>query len=226
MLKRLLQVSASLALLALAASTVVMCADVHELAKSATIALRDLDETVKQQNVQLAQDELHLDQVLTGLDSTVTELNIAAKEQQSYWAKTSADSDKTVKALRLTTDRLALLLQHTDQELNFTLLPNLDRQITSTAQGAQLSLASLTHASDALTFQINDVGPILTSLGESSAQLAQASGHANKILADGEHTADYYEKKLTTPASFAKRLGMTLLDVGSKLGNIMAGFVK
>jgi len=225
-MKAFLYLSASVCLLTLAVSTTLLCTRALEMEKHADAAILDLDEAIKQQNIDLAQDEFHLDQVMGDLQGTISELNVAAKQQQAYWAKTSADSDKTVKALRLTTDRLALLMKHTDEQLNSSLLPDLDRQLNLTTEQAQLTLGSIGHASDALTFQINDLGPIVANLSETSAQLALSSQHADKILADGEHTADYYEKRLTTPASFAKRVGMTLLDVGSKLGNIMSGFVK
>lgn len=224
-MKTLLYLSGSIALLTLAVSAAVVCVDVHSLAKESKRVLDQAGEAISTQNVNLAQDEMHLDLVLGELEGTASQLNGAAKEQQVYWAKISADSDKTVKALRLTTDRIALLADHTDKALTGYLLPDVDRQMNFTADRLQATLDGVSHASDALTFQINDVGPIIANLSESSAQLALASQHANKILADGEHTADYYEKRLTTPASFAHRVGMTLLDVGSKLGNIMAGFV-
>jgi hypothetical protein len=221
-----LQLTAALALLCLSVSTVVLSRDMHQLALDSSKTLRDIDDSVRTQNINLAQDEMHLDSVLQSIDA-------AANEQRAYWQKTSADSDKTVKALRLAVDRASLLLDHTDKQLNGALLPDFDRQLNMTAESAQLAFGSVGHATDALTFQINDLGPTLTSLGEGSAQLAKAaaylvsaSGHANNILADGEKTADYYEKKLTTPLSFAHQLANGLLDVGSKAGNIVTGFVK
>lgn len=234
-MRTLLYLSASIALLTLSCSTIVLTRagiqtrnDVHQIATETQQTLRDIDESVKVQNISLVQDEMNLDAVLESLDS-------AASEQRTYWQKTSADSDKTVKALRLAVDRASLLLDHTDKQLNGVVLPDADRELTATAQSAQMTIDSLGHTSDALAFQLNDVdiGPTLANIDESSARLANtmanlqdASGHANKILDDGQKTADYYERKLTTPASFAHRLAMTLLDVGSKLGNIFAGFVR
>jgi hypothetical protein len=228
MLRSLLQVAAVFALLCLGVSTAVLSYDTHRIALDADATLRDIDSTVKAQSLDLQQDELQLNLVLD-------EVGKAATEQRAYWQKTSADSDKTVKALRLAVDRASLLLDHSDKQLNGVLLPDLDGQIRLTAESAQSAFSSVGHVGDALTFQVDqlDIGPAMANLNESSARLANtmaylqsASGHADGILGAGERTALYYEKKLTTPASFAKRLGMGLLDVGSKAGNIVSGFVK
>jgi hypothetical protein len=235
MLRSLLQAAAVFALLCLGVSTAVLSYDTHRIALDADKTLRDIDSTVKAQSLDLQQDELQLNLVLD-------EVGKAATEQRAYWQKTSADSDKTVKALRLAVDRASLLLDHTDKQLNGALIPavitdatDLDGQIKLTGESAQMAFSSVGHVGDALTFQVDqlDLGPAIANLNESSARLANtmaylqsASGHADGILGAGERTALYYEKKLTTPASFAKRLGMGLLDVGSKAGNIVTGFAK
>jgi hypothetical protein len=225
MLRSILQLAAAFALLCLGVSAAVLCYDVHTLARDADRTMRVIEEDVKVQSLNLSQDELQLNLVLD-------EVGKAATEQRAYWQKTSADSDKTVKALRLTVDRAALLLAHTDARLNDSFLPDADRQLNLTAEAAQGAFGSIGHAGDSLTNSIQDLQPTFAHLDETSAQLAvasqyfaSASGHANNILDDGEKTAAYYEKKLTTPASFAEKLGYGLLDVGSKLGNIFAGFV-
>jgi len=214
------------ALLCLGVSTAILAHDAHRLALDTDKTVRDVDAVLQVQNVNLSADEARLNVVLDHLDSTVSELDAASVEQRAYWQKTSADSDKTVKALRLAVDRASLLLDHTDKQLNGAILPDLDREMNLTAESAQLAFASVGHAGDQLAFSIDDLPPIFENLREGTAQLSLASGHANNILASGERTAAYYEKKLTTPASFAERTGKALLDVGSKLGNIMAGFVK
>ena len=106
------------------------------------------------------------------------------------------------------------------------LTADLDRQINLTADSAQLAFGSVTHASDALRFDIDELPPIFENLNATTEQWKLASMHAANILASGEHTASYYEKKLTTPASFARTLATGLLDVGAKAGSIAAGFVK
>jgi ABC-type transporter Mla subunit MlaD len=225
-MKIVLQVAAAFALLSVGVLAAVLSYDSHHLALQADKTLQDLDTALKIQNVNLSTTQAHLDSVLTDLDGTVSQLNQAAAEERAYWRKTSADSDKTVKALRLTVDRAAMLLDKTDKQLNTSLLPDLDREVILTSQSAQSAFGSLGHAADQVAFTVDDLPPIFENLREGTAQLALASGHANNILASGEHTAAYYDKKLTTPLSFARQVGNVLLDTGSKLGNIMAGFVK
>jgi hypothetical protein len=228
MLRSILQAAAAFALLSLGISSAVLSYDLHDLARHAEKSLSTLDAEIAQQNLNLSQDEMKLDAVLD-------QAQLAASEQRAYWSKTSADSDKTVKALRLAVDRASLLMQHTDEALNSSLIPDADRQLNLTAEAAQASLVSIDHASGALTFQIDalDLGPAAANLSESSARLANAMGslqdasaHADNILAAGDRTAIYYENKLTTPASFARTLAETVLDIGAKVGSIFAGFVK
>ena len=225
-MKAFLQFVAALALISCGASAVVLAWDGHRLLSDADVTLRDVDAESLSLHADVSAQIAHVDAIITSAQAASEQMRLAAVEQRAYWQKTSADSDKTVKALRLAVDRAALLLDHTDKQLTGTLLPDVDRQVNATAESAQFALGSITHAGDALTFSINDLPPIFANLREGTAELSLASAHADKILADGERTADYYEKKLTTPASFAKRLGMGLLDVGSKLGNVMSGFVK
>jgi hypothetical protein len=222
MLRSLLQLAAVLALLCLSVGTAVLSYDVHLLARDADKTLRTIDDDVRVQSLNLAQDELQLNLVLGHVDA-------AAQEQRAYWQKTSADSDKTVKALRIAVDRAALLMKHAD-ESQILLTADADRQLNLTAEAAQSSIASIGHATDALTFEINDLQPILANMDRSSAQflvtadnLALASAHGNKILLDGEKTADYYEKKLTTPATFAQKLAHFVLGSGSEARILFAG---
>ncbi len=224
--RALLQSAAVFALLCIGAGSFLLTRDAHKLIRDADKAVQDADAVLQVQSADLSADEMHLDLVLTHLDATVSELDAASIEQRAYWQKTSVDSDKTVKALRLAVDRVSLLVDHTDKNLNEVLLPDFDRETVLTSQSAQAAFASVGHAGDEVAFSIDDLPPIFENLREGTAQLSLASAHANNILANGEKTAVYYEKKLTTPASFAKRTAEALLDIGSKLGNIMVGFVK
>lgn len=223
-MKSVLQFAAILALIAVSASTTLVCWDTHKLATQAQIDLHDLDDSIKIQSVNLAADEQHLSLVMDRLDGTIDQLNAAAIEQRAYWQKTSADSDKTVKALRVTVDRASLLLDHTDKQLNSFLLPDLDRSVDLTSAEAQLSLASFTHAGDALTWQLDDpaISSLAQNLNEASAHVAESSAHLERTTADIEQAVH----RVTRPPSLAKRIGMGLLDVGAKLGSIAAGFVR
>lgn len=225
MLRSLLQLAAVFALLCLGVSTAVLSYDVHLLARDADKTLRTIDDDVKVQSLNLGQDELQLKLVLD-------QVGKAATEQRAYWQKTSADSDKTVKALRLTVDRASLLLDHTDKQLNGSVLPDVDRQLNLTADAAQGAIASVDHVGSALAFQVDqlDLGPAIANLDESSARLANtlaylqsAGGHADNILGSGERTAFYYEKKLTTPATFVRKLTDFVLQSGSEARILFVG---
>lgn len=225
-MKFVLQLLAALALIAVSACVVVLSIDAHQTAQDFDQTIVTAQESLKVQSLNLASDEQKLDAVLDVVNS-------AATEQRNYWQKTSADSDKTVKALRIAVDRASLLLRsHRQKSQRRTAAGcrsriHLHRSIRTNGIRLRGRDCGRGHISNQRS-RSNDGQP-----GQDSARLANAaayfqsaSGHADKILADGEKTADYYEKKLTTPASFAQRLGYGLLDVGSKLGNIMAGFVK
>jgi hypothetical protein len=223
MLKALLQVAATLALLCIGAGVVVLSRDAHHLLLDADATMRHADAVTSDVQKAFEADEARIGPLLTSIDG-------AAAEQRAYWQKTSADSDKTVKALRIAVDRASLLLDHTDKQLNDSLLPDADRQLNLTAASAQFSFSSIGHAGDALTLQLNDLGPTLTNLQESSGQMAiaakyfaSASGHADNILGSGERTAKYYEKKLTTPATFAQKLAGAVLSYGSEARILFVG---
>lgn len=225
MLRSLLQLAAVLALCCLGVSTAVLSYDTHRIALDADKTLRDIDTQVKVQSLNLSADEAHLDAVLDQVDK-------AAAEQRAYWQKISVDSDHQVKALGLVTRNAETFLYNLDKRVNGALLPDFDRQVNLTAQSAQSAFASFGHTSDALGFQVNqlDLGPMFANLDESSARLANsmgylqsASGHADHILGSGERTAAYYERKLTTPASFARKLSSFILQSGSEARILFVG---
>ena len=112
MLRSLLQLAAVLALASLGISTAVLARDAHRISLETEKTLRDVDAAVVAERQDLAASDLQLNAVLLHLDGTISQLNAAASEQRAYWQKTSADSDKTVKALRIAVDRASLLLDH------------------------------------------------------------------------------------------------------------------
>ena len=223
-MKTALQFAAIVALLCLAVGETVLSYDTHRIARQADTTLRDLDDELKVQGSNLAIDEQHLEQVLSGVDVAVGQFNAAAAEQRAYWQKTSADSDKTVKALRLTIDRFGLFVSHSDASLNSFVLPDLDLQMRLASEQAQLSLASFGHAGDVLAFQLDDpaISDLAKNLDQSAATLTETSAHLEKTTADIEQAVH----RLTRPPSLAKRIGMGILDVGAKLGSMAAGFVR
>ena len=111
------------------------------------------------------------------------------------------------------------------------MLPDFDRELMATSTAAQFSMESLTHASDALTFQLND--PAIAQMAEhlnlasasiatAGANTADATKHLDAATADIEQDVH----RLTRPPSFLKQLGMGILDVAAKLGSVSAGFIK
>jgi hypothetical protein len=63
----------------------------------------------------------------------------------------------------------------------------------------------------------------LAQIAEFSRQMAESSGHANKILADGEKVADHYEAEILKPVSFARRIGEYALTFGSDARVLFTG---
>ncbi len=232
MRRAILETVAIFALLALAGCTILLTHDAHRISQASEKTMADIDAAVKAQSMNLSADEAHLDSVLNQVDK-------AAAEQRAYWQKISVDSDHQVKALGLVTRNAESFFYNLDKQVNGSLLPDLDGQIkltagqlNLTAQSAQSAFASFGHTSDALGFQVNqlDLGPMFANLDESSARLAttmgylqSAGGHADNILGAGEKTALYYEKKLTTPASFARKLSDFILQSGSEARILFVG---
>ncbi len=220
----LLQSAAVFALLCLSVCMIILAHDAHRLALDTDKAVRDLEATLQAQGANLSADEMHLDLVLDHLDGTISQLHQAAVEERTYWLKTSADSDKTVKALRLAVDRASLLLDHTDKQLNGALLPDIDRELQLTSQSAQMSIASLGQASDILALQLNDpaISQVAEHLNDASKSVAATADHLDKATADIERDVH----RLTKPPSLIKQIGMVILDVAAKLGSVFAGFVR
>lgn len=210
----LLKFCGAVALLSLAVGIAIVANDEHLVALSAEQLLADADIAVRTQSANLSFEQQKLDSVL----DTVNE---AASEQRAYWKKTSADSDKTVKALRLMVDRTALLMKHAD-ESQLLLTTDLDRQINLTGDQAQFALGSISQSGDQLTFMLDDpaISDLAQNLDATSVSLKVTADHFDKTTADIEQEVH----RLTRPPSMLKQIGMGILDVGAKLGSIAAGF--
>jgi hypothetical protein len=223
--KTLLQAAAVLALLAFSVGTAVLSMDLHRALIDLDRATAHLDQSIGRAEDGIASIEMDLRPLIHSVDATAQQAQLAAIEQRAYWQKTSADSDKTVKALRLTVDRAALLLKHTDEQLNGSLLPDLDREILRTSDAAQMSLGSLGQVSDVLAFQLNDLplSDIAGHLNETALHLSLMSASGESILGHGDHVAAYWDKKLTTPEAFWKTLVKTGLSSGSQARVLFVG---
>jgi hypothetical protein len=224
--KILLQAAAVLALLAFSVGTAVLSLDLHRALVDLGRATAHLDKSLGRVDEGIASIEERVRPLIYSIDATAHQAELAAIEQRAYWQKTSADSDKTVKAVRLTVDRAGLLLKHTDEQLNGSLLPDIDREIVLTSQTAQMSLGSLGQVSDVLAFQLNDlpISDIAGRLNETALRLDGTALALEHTAQSGEHVAKFYETKLTAPASLAKTVLTGLVEYGAKFGSMFAGF--
>lgn len=62
----------------------------------------------------------------------------------------------------------------------------------------------------------------LEKLAESANNTSEATRHLAAITADGEKTADYYTKRLTTPQGFVKTFVQAVLQLGSQARILLA----
>jgi hypothetical protein len=209
-----------LLLVAAIAGTVLLVRDIHCLLLDADSTMRHADAMTVEAQTTMRATSQNLNAILIQTGIAADQARLAATEQRAYWEKTSLDSDKTVKALRLTIDRAALLLSHTDQQLNDLTFPNLNAQISQVGQSGVSSAKALESSADALhdLFADPHLSGLVVNLDQTSASLSQTA-------ASGAHVAKFYETKLTKPASLAKTVLLGALDIVSKFGNIFSGFI-
>ena len=223
-MKTLLQLAATLALLAFSAGVAVLTYDAHHLTAQAGIVIAHVDASLSGIDAtvsDLGATTVNLRGVLTEAQATAENVRVASAAEAAYWNKTA---EQTALAAR---DARALIAR-TDRELNDKFLPDLDNGLQQTSTAAQFSFESLTKAADAFTFQVNDpaIPQMFESFNRAAQSLSVASANGADILGHADHVADYYDKKLTTPLGFWKTLLKTSLSVGAQAGSISAGFVK
>lgn len=223
-MKTLLQLAAVAALLSLSAGTAVLvwdehtlAHDVHDVLKHAQTSLSALDSSI----ADVSLTTVNLRGVLTETQATAQNIRIASAAEAEYWNATAKQTSLAARDMRQ-------FIARSDRELNDKFLPDLDAQLQQTSSAARFSFESITHASDALTFQIQDpsITQTLEAFNDAAHGLAGASENANSALGHVDHTFAYYDKQLTTPLGFWKTLGKTVLSTGSQAGNIYAGFIK
>lgn len=227
-MKTLLQLIAALALLTVAVGAAVVAFDVHYFILDLDVGVRRADIMLSDARGEWQNEKNDVHSILSSAREASAQAATFANEQRAQLKKTSRDSDNQVRALGLVTRNAETFFYNLDAQLNGKVLPDFDRELVSTSTAAQFGFESLTHSADALTFQFQDPEwqQTLHSFNLAAANLNLALANGSSILGHGDHVAAYYDKKLTTPAGFFKTLGYSLLDVGSKVGNISAGFVK
>jgi len=222
--RTLLQSAAVFALLSLGVGTAVVVWDEHKLSAAVRIFAQDASQVAHHAETSLtALDEttINLRGVLTETQATATNLRLSSAAEADYWNATAKQTSLAARDMRQ-------LIARTDRELNDHVLPDFDTELKATSTAAQFSMESLTHAGDALTFQLQDPewGQTLHGFNVSAANLALASASGADILAHADHTAAYYDKKLTTPLGFWKTMLKELVPVAGAAGSVAAGFAK
>ena len=227
-MKTLLQIAAALALTSVAVGAAVLTVGGYKIEKQALVSMEHADKVLSKAEGEWQNEKADVHSIIARTSDAADQADRFAQEQRVQLRKTSRDSDNQVRALGLVTRNAEKFFYNLDAQLNGHVLPDFDRELVSTSTAAQFSFESLTKTSDALTFQFQDPewGQTLHDLNLAVGNLNTAAANGSSILAHGDHVAAYYDKKLTTPIGFWKTFLYGALDIGSKAGNISAGFVK
>lgn len=219
-MKTLLQAVAAILLAVVGGCAVVITSDVHHTLANTAATMSTVNASVGD----LRNTTKKLDATLDNVTAATGTLQLAAQDERKYWNQTSQESAKAMRDLRQITARL-------DRSVNDKLIPDIDREFVATAAQAQLSLESLQHSADTLTFQLNDpaiaqiadhVNSAAANVADASKNVADGTAHLEKATADIETSVH----RLTRPPSMLKQIGMGILDIAAKLGSVAAGFVR
>lgn len=173
-MKVALQLAAVLALTTISVGTAVVAWNTHKLFIASQAEWR------------LDQPAIH--QILISAQQATQQASLFAAEQRIQLKKTSRDSDNQVRAIGLITRNAEQFFYNLDQQVNYRVLPDFDRELIATSSAAQLSMkaigdnaAAIGMSASALTAAINDphTAAIL-------ANLDSASGHFNVIAANAD----------------------------------------
>lgn len=227
-MRTLLQLAAVLALLTFCAGTAVLVFYGVRVLKDFDAGVRHADAALTAIQGEWQNEKADVHQIVVYAKETAEQADAFTHDQRIQLQKTSRDSDNQVRSLGLVTRNAEKFFYNLDQQVNWHVLPDFDRELVSTSTAAQFSFESLTKAGDALAFQINDpaIPQMLESFNAAARSFADASAKADDSLGHVDHTFAYYDKKLTTPLGFWKTLGKSLLSTGSQAGNIYGGFIK
>jgi hypothetical protein len=127
----------------------VLPVDLHHNLRDVDATAKHLDEFVSDASIDYAIKAEQINHIIYAARVTADQAGLLAIEQRAQLRKTSADSDKTVKALRVVIDRAGLLMKHTDEQLNAQALP----QITA---ATEQNMNAIGDSARALTAQLND----------------------------------------------------------------------
>lgn len=150
-------------------------------------------------------------------------LNAVRRDVKDEKASIVAANAMTLEAMRSVAD----LAKHSDE-----LVSDLDKTQASLgadiqvladhADGAAVEVALASKQAGKALSDPN-IAKSVSDLALASSRLAEASGHANKILGDGEKVADHYEKELTAPVAWWKKCLEYVLSFGADARTLFSG---
>lgn len=182
--------------------------------------------------------------VLDNAATTLSTVNRAAAEQESYYKDTASHVKALTKALAVDAILLGRLVKGLDNDrvtlaanINTTIFAvrksteTLDAQLKANGDVSADLLRQSTQAVASLDALIRDPAnpQILQNLAQDASKLAGIEDHLDNSSASLEHSMkriDTRVTQLTTPAKFAVTVGSVLLNIGAKVGSFMAGFLK
>lgn len=176
---------------------------------------------------------------LRAANGTLREADLTLKnlrEASATWKQASEEqSQNTSKAMSnvsVAAERLSTFVSRTDNSVNSVLLPALSTSIEQqnaalleTQKDLQANLSQMAQATAELQKTLVAADAViadpaikvsLQNLADASESASDATEHLSGITAAGQRTAEYYEKKLSTPQSFAKTLLQAVLQLGSQ----------
>lgn len=173
---------------------------------------------------------VNLAPTLAKLNTVADTVNVAAQHQDDYWTKKAGpELTKTGRAVRS-------LVDYTNKSLNEPVrgvLPSLAASATGVSAQAESTLSQVGEDADKLTSAAEPVLFATTHAVEdldgqvSNPDIREAVGHfdhaalhLDNTLASVDATADYYHRKLTTPAGFAKTLALGALHLVTPATNV------
>lgn len=177
-------------LLTLAVAIGVLSMDLHHNLRDSDAVLKHFDSVVSDVSVDYAIKAEQIEHIIYAARVTADQAGMLAIEQRAQLRKTSADSDKTVKALRVTIDRAGLLLKHTDEELNGETLPAITLGAADTFEAISANADAIGDSAKALTAQLNDpqIPALLGHFNTISGNLEIISGNS-VAMSDDMRTA-------------------------------------
>jgi hypothetical protein len=176
---------------------------------------------------------------MTNVDRAMIAAGAAAgnvEKASRAWQETSkAQSESTLQAMSnvaVAAKQITGLVSRTDESINSSLIPSLTKAINDqnallgeSQQNLQANLLQTLKASQQLQKTLADADATIAdpaikqsieNLAVATKNASDSTEHLSQITASGERTAQYYEKKLTTPAGFLKTFVQFVLQVGSE----------